>query len=237
MKHRDFSAFSVLLATASISAASTVRIQVASPYQIGSGGEFTAIPQTGYVGEAGLPGDLGFSFQTFCIETNEHLFQSDGLYNATLSFGASLGGSGGQEPAGSGYDPLDDRTAFLYEQFRLGTLPGYFDFAGGRQQAAGALQAAIWFLEDEVDFDGVLARPEVNGSADPVRALAESFLQLAGDAVLNGYTNTNVRVMNLEQDGGVRQDLLTLVPLPSAATAGLAGLLASGCWTLTRRRR
>lgn len=220
-----------LLAFSSAAAASTLQVHVNSPYHFGSGGEFQVVPQAGmgYSGETGRPSDLdASSFQTFCVETNENLFQSDGFYHAEVNDGAVNGGSGGQTRPG--YDPLDDRTAWLYEQFRDGVLPGYFDYAGGRQQAAGALQAAIWFIEDETDYDGLFSRP----TSDPLRALADSFLQLSSDAVLNGYENHRVQILNLDQDGQVRQDVLTLVPLPSAALSAAAGLTG---FALIRRRR
>lgn len=184
-----------------------------SPYSAGVGGEFTATPLSGNVGLTGLASDLsGDSFQTFCMEYDEH-FHPGNVFTVVINTGAV----GGDVP--SGFDPLDERTAYLYTLFRTGAL-GTYNYGGSRQDTARALQRAIWFIEDE------------NGGAN------NSFVALANAAVAPGgdwYGRGigDVRVMNLyNHDGSRAQDQLTIVPTPGVlALVGLAGVRAG------RRRR
>ena len=124
---------------------------------------------------------------------------------------AVMGGLGGPSP-----DPLDARTAWLYNEFADGTLAGY-DFDDndiGRTTSAAALQNAIWFLEEELDSLR-------SGS------LADQFVQMANgsDWYSNGYIG-NIRIMNLYANGdltGHAQDLIVrAVPAPGAIL--LAGI-------------
>ena len=105
-------------------------------YSSGIGGEFNIVSAT-----------LG-NFPTFCIEFNEH-FTPGNTYDYAVSSNAIWGGVG---PAG---DPLSVGTAWLYSQFRAGTLLGY-DYSGnpGRIASAGALQNTIWWLEGEAGDPG-----------------------------------------------------------------------------------
>lgn len=185
----------------------TVRIDQTA-YSAGSGGEFKATPITGWVGLTGLVSDLSSdSFQTFCMETSEN-FHPGSVYSAVINTGAVMGSVGG-------FDPLDQRTAFLYTLFRNGVLPGYDYTPAGRQASAGDLQNAIWYIEGE-------------GGAN------NGFVAMADAAVLSGSWSGigAVRVLNIYDDAGaLRQDQLTIIPAPGAALVGLAGLAA------IRRRR
>ena len=101
-------------------------------------------------------------------------------------------------------DPLDQRTAYLYTQFRNGTLSAYNYGPGGNgdQTSANLLQNAIWHFEGE---------NVGNQSSNP-------FVQAANNAVKNGLWSGlgNVAVLNLHfQDGRPAQDQLTMVPEPS----------------------
>jgi hypothetical protein len=102
-------------------------------------------------------------------------------------------------------DPISDETAWIYSSFRAGTLGGY---------SSDEIQAAIWYLEDEWTSN-------VGNSA---------ALRLAAhNAVLGGYTNTDVRVLNLfYQSGAQAQDQLVLRSTPEPASLVLlgSGLLA-----------
>lgn len=199
------------LANAGIIFDGTIRIDN-SPWSVNNGGEFTATPITGFLGLTGLASDVSTdSFESFCVEVSEN-FSPGSTYLAVINTGAVAG----SEPGG--FDPLDERTAFLYTLFRAGTLPGFDYSPAGRQASTGDLQAAIWYLEGES-----------NGANN-------SFVALADAAVSSGDWSGihDVRVLNIyDGDGVFHQDQLTLIPVPGAGLAmSLAGLAASG-----RRRR
>jgi hypothetical protein len=87
------------------------------------------------------------SFQTFCLEVNEHAVSPSYFI---ISGAAVRGGTGT-------YDTTSQGTAYLYSQFAQGlfnTTP-FYPASGPRSIQAGLLQAAIWALEDERDLTGV----------------------------------------------------------------------------------
>lgn len=177
----------------------------------GNGGEFTITPTAGYLGEMGLPADFSAtSFQTFCMETNEQ-FSPGGSYDMCINTVAIMGGSGGPNFA------LQPETAFLYWNFRNGTLAGY-DYGAGRQASAAQLQQAIWFLQ--------------GNQSGGVNNL---FAQNAAFAVANNLWSGigDVRVLNVYgSNGALGQDQLTIIPTPGAVALMGVGMLAS-----VRRRR
>lgn len=195
-------------------AASAQTLQLSqNPFSVGNGGEFTVTVLSGNAGLTGLAGDLSPStFETFCVEHNEN-FQPGETLTYAINTGAIGGGVSGQ--SSPNFDDLDPRTAYLYTEFRYGTLAG-FDYGAGRSASAGALQDAIWFIEGE-------------GGAN------NAFVALANAAVLsNLWTGIgDVRVLNITRSNGdPGQDQLTLVPAPGAAALAGAGLLIGA-----RRRR
>ena len=177
------------------------------------GGEFLATVVDGQ----GIPGHGdGDSFITFCLEKTE--FISFGtVYDVVVSEAAKNGGGG----AVNGMDPLDARTAWIYTQFRNGTLTGY-DYSAART-TANELQEAFWFLEQEI------------GS---VSGQAATWVGAANTALANGDIDGigSVRVMNLSRNGVQAQDQLILVPTPDGMVAGVLVLAGLGLGYVRRSR-
>jgi hypothetical protein len=187
------------------------------PFQNGEGGEFTAVSPT-----------LG-TFQTFCLEIHE-LIGFEQPYNFIINRGAVAGGGGATatDPhTGKPLDPLSIGTAWLYSQFRAGTLPNYFDPDNAVRLAnAGLLQHAFWELEGELPFDS--SNKYIHEAEN---ALVLNDTGIVGDA--NGAYGVVALNMYLGGDySNLRQDQLSLVPEPSTIVAGALLLLPFGASTL-----
>ncbi len=191
-----------------------------STYQYGDGGEFNVVT-------AGLG-----SFATFCLETSEYINQPpSGPYTYTINTGAVPGDAGAYATDPNTGLPMDNisiGTAWLYSQFRAGTLTldtgtgSYFD--ANQLANAGELQNAIWYLEDE------------GGQNNGYVALAETALGLNATQIQADSNGAyGVVALNLfTPDGGLAQNQLamapgfiTAIPEPSTVT-----LIACGSGTL-----
>ena len=204
------------------------------PYSYGNGGEFTAVT-TG----------LG-TFQTFCIEYNEE-FGPGNTYDYNKNTGAVVGGAGVDATDAHTGLPMDNislGTAWLYSQFRAGTLTldtgsgSYFN--ANRQLNAGELQQAIWFLENENGGvnNGYVSLAET--------ALGKTLAQIQADSngkygvialnLFNGPYSTSVQGPN-GQTYNLNQDQLDVVPEPTTVLAGALLLLPFGASTLRVLRK
>ena len=198
------------------------------PYDSGGGGEYTVIPDAALAAQLGPYGALSKnyvqlgSFQTFCVERNEYIVSAT-TYDVTLNNITVFSGV-----------PLSIGTAYLYQQFALGTLAGYHytDIPASSRAfavhgSAFELQRALWYYMGEYSYDpyniymnGIVALP-----ANPFK-------------VDNGAHQ--VAILNLWSPGQPHdaahayQDVLTLVPEP--ATFALASLGAAALLAFRKRR-
>lgn len=176
-------------------------IKVFDSYGNTSGGEFL-------VNNVTKP--LNAAFETFCVQAQETLSFNTSYKVFNISTTVISAGGG----------PLSFKTAFVFAQFRAGTLAGYQYNGTNAQRAADAddLQKLIWSYEGEAG--GAIVGKGVGWDATVTAA--------------NPTTWGNVRVINLG-DKGLNQDLLTIIPEPVFFQMG--ALLGMGGLALARNRR
>ncbi|MBN1344096.1 MAG: hypothetical protein JXQ73_15530 [Phycisphaerae bacterium] len=194
----------------------TAMVTPDNSYGTVGGGEFLC----DYSGFGFTPVSLGQDglgrFETFCLELGEGVTTGLSYY---VEFNDRII-EGGQGPAG---EPLDPRTAYLYEQMLGGTYSLY-DYGTGtdRVRSANAMQNAMWYIQGEIadPYEGILSQS--------TKDLIDAML---ADADLNaGSSIGNVLVMNLYvyADGTCKkQDMLVMgpmIPAPGAAVLGMIGL-------------
>ena len=122
-----------------------------------------------------IDGENGpFTFYTYCLEWNEYLSQG-ATYFAVVNTGAVNGGVGG---AIDGFDALDPATAFIYREWRSGSLSEY------SQQD---IQDAIWYLENE-KLQSAISQTALD-LANNALSVTEGSQSLFDVWVLNLYTD------------------------------------------------
>lgn len=177
--------------SAGVASAAKVTFHGNDQYRRDNGGEFQVrvYNGTGYAGETGMASDVGLpgsssssykSFQTFCLELNE-VVDLEGnnpaperRVDVAIENEANFGGNNLQSP-----DPISAQTAFLYTQFRRGTLAGFNytnlstsndDSIDTRRNTSRAMQLAVWALEQELDQN-----PNVSGNQYEVLSNPANF--------------------------------------------------------------
>ncbi len=233
MKTKFTKVITVLGAVAAFGVTSSLAVpQVTmSTFDAGSGGNYRANPNDELewvlANYANGKSTDGTWFGTFCIEFNEY-FHSGGVYDVALNNGSIMGGVSG---AVNGKDVISNGTAYLYEQFALGTLAG-FNYGDTNldsvvYDSAKQLQNTIWYLEGEITsaYYGV--------GFGSFLGLAQSQLDYASD-----YVGGAVKVMNLTSNNGHKhhQDQLVYAGVPDSGTT-VSLLLVAVCGLVGARRK
>jgi len=157
--------------------------------------------------------DGPFTFYTYCLEWNEHLYKGK-TYYAVVNTGSVNGGIGG---AIDNFDPLDPATALVYRAYLLGYLSDY------SQQD---IQDAIWYLENEKS-EGAISDTALD-LADEALEYTEDSEDLGGVWALNLYKNSDYT--------GNAQDVLFYSPIPEPSTILLLGAGLAGIGMIARKR-
>jgi hypothetical protein len=211
----------IFMMMASVAMAGQIKAEPSfGPYQAGDGGEFTIIQYNDWLDLSGYSGyttDQGINvgtFQTFCIEGNEFIYDY-------IVYDAAIGTANSQ-----GVD-ITLGVAWLYSQFATGTwedLAYPYDDAALRIDAAALLQNAIWyFMHHDMAFDG---------SGPFMAAVNDKFADPF--AASNGEYNVYALILTTPS-GGRAQDLLVYRVPDGGATVLLLGLAFAGVAALRRR--
>jgi len=202
----------VLAALAGSAAADTVYFSDAEggfnlePY--GYGGAWYA-----HTGERG-------TFLTFCVELDEHIYINGTEYNYVVNPYAEKGGIADTDGGDPDKDYLKSTTKKIYYAFRTGV--DLDKYGTGQAQINDVIQVAIWHLEEGIEVTDYL-----EGSYGEYGSFSEAVDGMLTDfGALNLPGAGRVQVMNLSRTyGEYNQDVLIIIPLPSAAGLACAGLL------------
>lgn len=186
------------------------------PYQAGQGGEFTL--QTDmtwllsyYSNDTKNQGGTSNSFQSFCVEYNEHIYTNT-TYNVAMS----------QKSLNTNHS-LTMGAAYLYHQFQSGTLVNYAynGTTGQRKASALQLQNAIWYYMGETANSAYSAT-----EAAYYKNIVDTALG-AATALTASNGAYGVAVLNVwKLDGSAAQDMLVCVPEPLSLLLLGGGLIS-----------
>lgn len=217
-----------VLVAGSAGAAPSIHVIRQSGYYSGSGGEFTVTPN----GELTLLTAEWDPFSSFCLERSEFV-SVPGNYDVIVNTEAVQGGTNNGPVGPSGGDALDAKTAYLYTQFRAGTLTGYTYTPGaGRANSAKALQDVIWHIEDEMAMSWAAGSPQDTFYTAAQNAVGSgSWVGLGDVVVLNNYA-----VGHAGDLAHRKQDMLALSTVPAPGAVLLSGLGTCLVGWMRRRR-
>jgi hypothetical protein len=162
-----------LLMASSAAATPAVSVKRNVGYYAGDGGEFTLTPNSELAALLGSAAKFG----SFCLEIHEPVLSGGQKYLVDIDDEALLGGNNYGVVGADGGDPLSDLTAYLYSEFRAGTLAGYNYTPGDdRAASAGALQNVVWYLEDEagMTWTPTMGRSRISSTRTPRRPLQQA---------------------------------------------------------------
>ena len=239
-KSKVASVATALLVSVAASSAMADQVKVLDTNLWGTGSSGGPFEVQNLAGNSFIPEGLGLygaqadAWATFCIEFNETLSQGT-TYDVAINTAAVNGGVAGGNP-----DPLDAKTAYLYQTFMDGNINAalvalyagaavnfdYNNTNGGTDEAGSAMQNAIWVIEQEIT---------------DVFAAGTLERQLIDLAAANATTIGNVKILNMTRNGNPHQDVLVIippdgnvVPTPAAAWAGLGMLGVLGAVRLRK---
>ncbi len=161
------------------------------------------------------------TYQSFCVERTEY-FNPGGIYDVDSVAGYANEGGGSAEKgatlvSGVWQDPVDDYTTWLYASYFEGT----FDSFGS--DAHDMVQNAIWLNEDEF----------LNGDSGLEDALTDNLNLLASVGIFDSdafdlfdfsVEGWDIQVINLSQNGDLKQSQLVGAPVPEPQTMILFGI-------------
>ncbi|QDU56272.1 hypothetical protein [Aeoliella mucimassa] len=188
--------------------------------------------------DGGSPAGKSFSpFETFCVEITEHVSNGAIYYVAGISDTTVNGGN-----------TITNYMAWLYTEFRNGSLSG-FDYSGSgtaARNSANALQYALW---REIGHDDTTIRNALGISSSSLASTYTNPYNSLGPGWLTDYNADpswdkssgylgQVRVMNLTNKYGTQQyqdQLVLVVPEPMTVFVW-TGLIVAGMVIYSKRK-